>query len=39
MKLAITSDSVIDLTKELLEKYEIKTIPFSEWERIVRSVI
>jgi DegV family protein with EDD domain len=29
MKIAITSDSVIDLTKELLEKYDIKTIPFN----------
>ena len=29
MKIAITSDSVIDLTKELLEKYDIKTIPFT----------
>lgn len=27
MKIAITSDSVIDLTKELLEKYDIKLIP------------
>ena len=29
MKIAITSDSVIDLTKELLEKYDIKIKPFS----------
>ena len=29
MKIAITAESTIDLPKELLEKYEIKTIPFS----------
>ena len=29
MKIAITSDSVIDLTKELLEKYDITLIPFN----------
>lgn len=29
MKIAITAESTIDLTKELLEKYNIKTIPFS----------
>jgi DegV family protein with EDD domain len=28
MKIAITSDSVIDLTKELLEKYDIKLLNF-----------
>ena len=28
MKIAITAESTIDLPKELLEKYEIKTIPF-----------
>ncbi len=29
MKIAITSDSVIDLTKELLEKYDIKVLPLN----------
>ena len=29
MKIAITSDSTIDLTPELLSKYDIKTIPVS----------
>ncbi len=29
MKIAITSDSVIDLTKELLEKYDIKILPLN----------
>ena len=29
MKVAITAESTIDLPKELLEKYEIKTLPFS----------
>ena len=29
MKIAITAESTIDLPQELLEKYEIKTIPFS----------
>ena len=29
MKIAITAESTIDLTRELLEKYNIKTIPFS----------
>ena len=29
MKIAITSDTVIDMTKELLDKYDIKTIPFN----------
>ncbi len=29
MKIAITAESTIDLPKELLEKYEIKTLPFS----------
>ncbi len=29
MKIAITSDSVIDLTKELIEKYDIKIKPFN----------
>lgn len=29
MKIAITADTVIDLTKELLEKYDIKTIPLN----------
>lgn len=28
MKIAISAESTIDLTKELLEKYDIKTIPF-----------
>ena len=28
MKIAITSDSVIDLSKELCEKYDIKVLPF-----------
>ena len=28
MKIAITAESTIDLTKELLEKYDIHTIPF-----------
>ena len=29
MKVAITAESTIDLPKELLEKYDIKTIPFT----------
>ena len=29
MKIAITAESTIDLTKELLEKYDIKTLPFT----------
>lgn len=29
MKIAITAESTIDLTKELLEKYKIETIPFT----------
>lgn len=29
MKIAISAESTIDLTKELIEKYEIKTTPFS----------
>ena len=29
MKIAITAESTIDLPRELLDKYEIKTIPFS----------
>ncbi len=29
MKIAVTADTVIDLTKELLEKYDIKTIPLN----------
>jgi len=29
MKIAVTAESTIDLPKELLEKYDIKTIPFS----------
>lgn len=29
MKIAISAESTIDLTKELLDKYEIKTIPYS----------
>ena len=29
MKIAITCESTVDLTKELLSKYDIKTIPFS----------
>jgi DegV family protein with EDD domain len=29
VKIAITAESTIDLTKELLEKYDIKTLPFS----------
>ncbi len=29
MKIAITSDSVIDVTKDILAEYDIKTIPFS----------
>lgn len=29
MKIAITAESTIDLTSELLDKYDIKTIPFS----------
>lgn len=29
MKIAITAESTIDLPKDLLEKYDIKTIPFS----------
>lgn len=29
MKIAITAESTIDLPKELLEKYQIKTIPFT----------
>ena len=29
MKIAITADSTIDLTNELLQKYDIKTIPVS----------
>lgn len=28
MKIAITAESTIDLTKELLDKFEIKTVPF-----------
>ena len=28
MKIAITAESTIDLPKELLEKYNIKTIPY-----------
>ena len=27
MKIAITSDSTIDLSKELLEQYDIKVLP------------
>ena len=29
MKIAISAESTIDLTKELLEKYDIKTLPYS----------
>ena len=29
MKIAITAESTVDLPKELLEKYDIKTVPFS----------
>ncbi len=29
MKIAISAESTVDLTKDLLEKYEIKTVPFS----------
>lgn len=29
MKIAITAESTIDLTEELLQKYEIKTLPFT----------
>lgn len=29
MKIAITAESTIDLTKDLLSKYDIKTLPFS----------
>ena len=29
MKIAITAESTIDLSKELLEKFEIKTLPFT----------
>ena len=29
MKIAITAESTIDLPKELLEKYDIKTVPFT----------
>ena len=29
MKIAITAESTVDLTKELLEKYDIKTLPFT----------
>ena len=29
MKIQITAESTIDLTKELLEKYDIKTLPYS----------
>ena len=29
MKIAITAESTIDLTKELLEKFDIKTVPFT----------
>ena len=29
MKIAITAESTIDLTKELLKKYDIKTLPFT----------
>ena len=29
MKIAISAESTIDLTKELIEKYDIKTIPFT----------
>ena len=29
MKIAISAETTIDLTKELLDKYQIKTIPFS----------
>lgn len=28
MKIAISAESTIDLTKELLEKYDVKTVPF-----------
>lgn len=29
MKIAISAESTIDLTNELLEKYDIKVVPFS----------
>ncbi len=29
MKIAISAESTVDLTKELLEEYEIKTVPFT----------
>ena len=29
MKIAISAESTIDLTKDLLEKYDIKTLPFT----------
>ena len=29
MKIAISAESTIDLTKELLEKFDIHTVPFS----------
>ena len=29
MKIAISAESTIDLTKELIEKYNIKLIPFN----------
>ena len=28
MKIAITAESTIDLPKELLDKFDIKTVPF-----------